>query len=338
MRINYHLLFVLILIIFTYSNVNAEVLHWPQLCEGGELQIKNKTEKSFSVWLQKFGTNLIRETEIELTENETITYSLDNITKDEHYSLLNNADKLAVEVNYKCNGKTYASNPFEGGVITYQKTQSSEHMIVVENLYSANNKIQIDLKDKYYNVILSEKVDLSAFKKHFFQIPASLKNWESAQISAESKYSGFYVNDQSNPKPVSVKPQASDIDISATYFVIGPRTGEGDNFVVKVTNADIVAKARDLIKNPQKEKMVFARIQKGHSGYARNWSKPEKSFWSWSVSEVTSFDDLGSTACNGTPQQVEDRVDFWVNDPGQICFWNYRVKKELKSSQVANGL
>lgn len=326
------------MVLFTYSNVKAEVLHWPQLCEGGELHIKNKTEKSFSVWLQKFGTNLIRETEIELSENETLNYPLENITKDEHYSLLNLADRLAVEVHYKCNGKIYAANPFEGGVISYQKMISTEHMVVVENLFAGQNKIQIDLKDKYFNVVHSEKVDLSSFKKHFFQIPTSLKNWESIQIKAENKDSGFYINDSGNPKPISVKPQSSEIDTDSVYFVIGPRSGEGDTFVVKITDTGMIAKARDLIKNPQKEKMLFARIQKGHSGYGRNWSKPEKSFWSWSASEVTSFDDLGSTSCNGSPQQVEDRVDFWVSDPGQICFWNYRVKKELKSSQVANGL
>ena len=84
--------------------------------------------------------------------------------------------------------------------------------------------------------------------------------------------------------------------------------------------------------------MLFARIQKNHQGFNRNWSKVEKSFWSWSASEVTDFADLGSTACNGAPQEVDDRMDYWVIDPGQICFWNYRVKKELSPLEVATGL
>ena len=100
----------------------------------------------------------------------------------------------------------------------------------------------------------------------------------------------------------------------------------------------MAVRARELIKFPQKEKMVFAKIQKQHSGFNRNWTKPEKSFWSWSTSEVTNFADLGSTACNGTPQEVEDRFEHWIVDPGQICFWNYRVKKELTPAEVAAGL
>ena len=84
--------------------------------------------------------------------------------------------------------------------------------------------------------------------------------------------------------------------------------------------------------------MLFARIQKDHQGFNRNWSKAEKNFWSWSTSEVPNFADIGSTACNGIPQEVEDRIDYWATDPGQICFWNYRVKKELSPSQVAAGL
>jgi hypothetical protein len=333
-----HLLFNLILGIFTYHNVFAEVLHWPQLCEGGELQIQNNSPHAFSVWLQKFDKNLVQEIEIELADKSTIIYPLENITKDEHYSLLHFAEKLAVEVVYKCNNKTYAANSFEGGVITFQKSDNKENLVVVENLYSGKNSVQIHLKDKYFNIIQTKDLELASFKKYYFDIPKDLTAWTSVQINATHKYSVFYLDQQTNPKPLTVKPQPSEIDTKANYFLVGPRSGAGDSFIVKITDTSIIEKARDLIKNPQKEKMLFAKIQKDHMGFNRNWSKPEKSFWSWSASEVTSFGELGSTACNGTPQQVEDRVDFWVEDPGQICFWNYRVKKELKTSEVAHGL
>jgi hypothetical protein len=117
---------------------------------------------------------------------------------------------------------------------------------------------------------------------------------------------------------------------------VGARTGADDNFVVKIEKPELIEKARTQIKNPALEKIVFAKIAKDHNGFNRNFNSGG-SFWSWSATEVTGFGDFGSTACNGQPQMLEDRVDSWIENPGQICFWSYRIKRELTSDEITKG-
>lgn len=314
------------------------MLHWPQLCKGGELQIKNKLSAPSGLWLQKFAKTLIRETEILVPPKSTLTLSLETITENERYSLLNLNDPQPFEVRYKCNHLFYTASSIEGGVLTFKKSELLPNKLWIQNLYTGNNKIEIEFQNADYEKIKTETITLSSSTPAWYITPENLKNWNYLKISSSHKSAVFNLSSEGNELPLSVTPQKTAVETSASYFLIEPRTGTGDSFIVKITSAELIAKARDLIINPQKEKMLFALIQKDHQGFNRNWSKAEKSFWSWSTVEVTNFADLGSTACNGVPQEVDDRIDDWVADPGQICFWNYRVKKELSAQQVANGL
>lgn len=323
---------------FTYQTVKAEVLHWPQLCTTGELHLKNNGSTNISAWLQKFGKNLLRETEIEIAALSSLILPLDPLAKEERYSLLIINENNSFDVKYKCNDRLYSASSLEGGQLTFKKTDLATNQIWIQNLFTDSNEVQIEFQDLEYKKIASKIFNLPSLQSVLFAVPESIKNWSYFKFTASHKSTAFNLTAIGNDNPVIVAPQKTEVDFSAYYFLIGPRTGSTDSFIVKITDENLVERARDLIKNPQKEKMLFARIQKNHQGFNRNWSKVEKSFWSWSTTEVTDFADLGSTACNGAPQEVEDRMDYWVIDPGQICFWNYRVKKELTPIEVASGL
>lgn len=323
---------------FTYRTVKAEVLHWPQLCTTGELYLKNNSTTNTSAWLQKFGKNLLRETEIEMAALSSLVFPLDPLNNEEKYSLLVINENNLIDVKYKCNNRLYSASSIEGGQLTFKKTSLATNQIWIQNLFTDTNEVQIEFQDLEYKKITSKILNLSSLQSVLFAVPESIKNWSYFKFTASHKSTAFSLTASGNDTPVIVAPQKTEIDFSAHYFLVGPRTGSSDSFIVKITDENLIERARDLIINPQKEKMLFARIQKNHQGFNRNWSKIEKSFWSWSTTEVTDFSDLGSTACNGAPQEVEDRMDYWVIDPGQICFWNYRVKKELTPNEVATGL
>jgi len=163
------------------------------------------------------------------------------------------------------------------------------------------------------------------------------KNWSYLKVSSSHKFSGFLIGDNSVHSPDQALPYEIPAEQNAHYFLVGPRGGTGDNFVVTISSPEVIAKARELIKNPSVEKIVLGRIQKNHSGFNRNFDSANGSFWSWSVTDVTGFGDFGSTSCNGHPQMVEDRVDAWLENPGQICFWSYRIKRELSKEEVSSG-
>ena len=329
---------VLIIPLFTCLNAAAEVFHWPQLCDRGELSIKNKSAHSASIWLQKFNKNLNRETEYEIPAGQNEVLNLESLIKDERYSLLSIDNSHIFEITYKCGERIFSATSTEGGDITFKKTNSTENQIWIQNLYTDNNEFTIDYYDQSKNRLSRQTMTLTALQSLLYTLPTTHLSWSTFKITSTQKYSVFNLNEKGNEKPLTVAPQKVPQDNTASYFLVAPRSESSDSFVVKISDEKIAATARDLIKNPQKEKMLFARIQKNHFGFNRNWSRPEKTFWSWSAAEVTNFADLGSTACNGAPQEVEDRMDFWIVDPGQICFWNYRVKKELTPIEVATGL
>lgn len=338
MSIKHRFIFILLVSFFTYQNVKSEVFHWPQICESGELLLKNSGPTPASVWLQKFGKTLIRETEVEVSSRSSLALPLDAISKEERYSLLIIDQSDSIDVKYKCNDRIYSASSLEGGALTFKKTNLAANQIWIQNLFTDTNEVKIEFQNSNHQEITTKVFNLSSLQTTLFVVPDTVKNWSYFKFTAKYKFSVFNLTAYGNEKPLVIAPQTSQVDSSAFYFLVGPRIGSADTFVVKITDEKIAERARELVQNPEDEKMLFARIQKDPKGFNRNWSKTEKSFWSWSTSEVTNFADLGSTACNGAPQEVEDRLDYWVVDPGQICFWNYRVKKELTPLEVASGL
>ncbi len=343
------LLGAVILSIFTYQNVQAVVLHWPQLCAAGELQLKNDSADSVTVWLQKFGKTLIRETEITIDPKSILILPLAEITEEERFALLAfNDHQPQLVAKHKCADQVQQTSSLasslEGGVLTYKKSDLLTNKIWIQNLFTGSNQVEIEFQDSAFKKIITEKLTLTSLARLVFTPPDAIKNWSYFRFTTSHKSAVFNLSSTGHDQPIKITPPQSTVDPAAFYFLVGSRqvetgqVGLDDSFVVKITDENLAARARELIANPQQEKMLFARIQKDHQGFNRNWSKIEKSFWSWSTAEVTNFADLGSTACNGTPQEVEDRMDYWVTDPGQICFWNYRVKKELSAQQVATGL
>ncbi|MGZ6395786.1 MAG: BP74-related protein, partial [Pseudobdellovibrionaceae bacterium] len=52
--------------------------------------------------------------------------------------------------------------------------------------------------------------------------------------------------------------------------------------------------------------------------------------WSWQVVEAQNYADFAHISCDGTPALVEERLNSWLQETGgTICFWNYRVVREL---------
>ena len=338
------LLYFLVLNIFLNllicPKLNAEILHWPQICFGensGELHIKNNSSKNTSVWIQKFNKTLLSEIEVPISAKSNFILALDSLANSERYSLLNMNQPSSIEVKYKCHQNVYSSSSIEGGELTFRKSSFLTNKIWIQNLYTDVNHVKIEFQDINFNKIAIEELSLAPSISIQFSIPNSIINWAYFKISSSHKSSIFNLTSTGADRPIQVTPVKTQVDPDAFYFLVESRSGSSDSFIVKITQPSLVESARELVKNPQKEKILFARIQKDHQGFNRNWSKPEKNFWSWSTSEVTSFGDIGSTVCNGSPQEVEDRTDFWVEDPGRICFWNYRIRKELSPQNVESG-
>lgn len=319
------------------SQLKAEVLHWPQLCLNGKLKITNNSNENVRTWLQRFSEDGHSETEMNVGPHRKSTFVVTANSFRERFSLLHFSQSGLIQTEFICdNGLSSVAHSLEGGVLTFKKSDLDENKIWLQNLFSDTNHVRLQYLDSSQNIVDDRHLILSSRQQLNQKNLQENQNFTTVRVTASQRFTAFNLSREGSDSPFQFKAQKSNLDLNASYFLVGPRSGFGDTFVVQITSAEMIARARELVAHPETEKILFAKIVKGHQGFNRNWSKPEKSFWSWSVSEVTNFADIGSTACNGFPQVVEDNVDAWLKNPGRICFWNYRIKKELTAAQVAS--
>lgn len=326
--------FLLSLFVFLLgAQTKAEVLHWPQVCPSGQLKIENLDNKNVSVWLQKFSPELVEETQHTIQAKNHEVISINQKNQIVRFSLLHFSSRSSVKATLFCYNNSYEATPYEGGQMYFSFKKNDENKLWIQNLFSELNLVQIRFFNKHNQLVETQSLSLNAYEQKTIK-PSNSLNWTIAEVSAQSKYAAFKLHASGLQTAYQVLKQTGHVDDQATYFLVEPRNGLSDSFVIKIKDSLMIQKAREQILRPDLEKIVFGKIQKGHDGYNQNWNRPEKSFWSWSVTEVTNISDIGSTACNGLPQVVEDRINSWLTDPGRICFWNYRIKKELTPQQI----
>ncbi len=333
-RVNITLVILLFVLLVTKSTF-AEVLRWPQGCSSGQLQVTNKTNKDINGWLQEFKPSLASEKLFHFPAGKLTSIPVKIKKPTDFFSLFYLNKEHSLDASLVCKSKTFSAHSFEGGVLTYRHQELSLDSLWIQNLFTADNQFKIQYLDQYFRLLSESNLQLKSQTKTTVKIKE--KNWFYARVQATNRFSAFSLLRSGSEGPAVIASQTSVVDESAAYFEVQSQDNIGDSFIAKITDPNLISEARLQISDPHLEKILFAKISKGHQGYNRNWSKTEKPFWSWSVTEVTSINDLASTSCNGLPQAVEDRTDFWVNDPGRICFWSYRIRKELKPSEVAAG-
>lgn len=331
----YHVIFLVIATTLISQDVLSTVLHWPE-CKNGILSIRNKSITEQKLWLQKFDPVLKSESEIILTPNENIKIQIDKKNTSERKSLLHFSKSQDIDASFQCVGKNYYATSIEGGVQTFRKSDLNQQIFYIKNLYTSKNNLKIEILDKYRLSVHTISLVLNSNEQRKIMLPKNL-NLFFVRISAGNKFVAFNLNSTGSQNPMIADAQAVSENLKGVYFEIGPHMGNGDTFTVLISDQKLIDKARLQLMQPQLEKMVFAKIQKGHNYQNRNLASVTKSFWNWSVTEVTNIADIGSTACNGLPQTVDDRIDSWSTDPGRICFWTYRIKREVPAAEIATG-
>ncbi len=337
MRLKTFSLMILVLTQLATATAFGEVFRWPKLCANQTVSVENKSNKEQTVWLQEWEKYIVDEADHLIPAKGKIYLQLshDPSTSTQDYSLLalDSPKDLIIETN--CNLRDIAlGDSLEGGVVYYKINPQATNEVQLKNLFPGRNTFYIeDLSFTKKSAPL--EIDVEGRELFKFTLkPEPTSMW--VKITARERFRSSVNTSSTVLKPAYVEAQRSVASIDEKYFLMGSSDNTGDQFVVKIKDPAMVQKARDQITNPKLQKIVFAKIILGHQGYNRNMIKKEKSFWSWSVTEVTNISDIGSTACNGFPQMLEDQAEPWVRGLGKICFWSYRIKKELTYDEVTN--
>lgn len=130
--------------------------------------------------------------------------------------------------------------------------------------------------------------------------------------------------------------EPSDPNLPVRYFLMKSQTpGDNESFVVPMSQPKLIAESLDQIAQPEKGRLLVARMEKNLQGSNRDFLRPLKTPWSWQISEVLQYADFARISCDGSPSIVEERIDDWITSTGgAICFWNYRVIREIQPAEL----
>jgi hypothetical protein len=326
-----------LLVLFTILSVNtqATVLHWPE-CLSGTLFVQNKTNDPQKIWIQTFDPTLKSEQNYDLKSQDVFKLAINKKSTKERTALLHFSNAKDINVNFQCQNKIFSATSIEGGIQTFRKSDLLNQTVYLKNLFTEKNNFKVEFLNQFGQPIQSFSYLLNSNEQKKIMLQKNNSVFY-IRVAADNKFSAFNLNSTGSQNAMIADVQTTAENNDGIYFEIGPRSGAGDTFVVQIKDLNMIDKARLQISNPNLEKMLFAKIQKGHNFQNRNLASVNKSFWNWSVTEVTNIADLGSTACNGLPQIIDDRIDSWVTDPGRICFWTYRIKREVPALEIATG-
>lgn len=324
-------------IVFISVTSVGKVFHWPEVCEQGTLTIYNQSSAELRFFLQTFNPRLISEDPIVVEPNQTLStevagYSLENLQK--RLSLLSlNPENARFKISMKCLGETYQASHKQSGEWVFKKQDHFKtHKLWVKNLAPSLTTLEITTFNG--STAKTRTIDIQAFEQKSLLLKDS-DNWPHFKVRSDSKVSVFYLGHENQVDPFQTNSiPFKNVDTTGVYFEVQNRSRNDDSFVIHIKDPDMIARARAVLANPQSEKIVVAEIKLGSGNHNRNLHALDRAPWSWHVSRVTNFSDFASTACNGIPQIVEDRVLSWITDPGRICFWTYRLKREVLASEL----
>ena len=181
----------------------------------------------------------------------------------------------------------------------------------------------------------NQEIQLSAFQT----TSLSLHLHAGDELSLQGQYP-LSANWQSSGQSRFLRPVVSlqelQPDADETYFLMSDSIFS-QSFVFHSHDPAIIAEARHEISIPNQRKILVAKIDYGHGNNNRDFLSHTHNTWSWQVSQVLEFGSLASQGCDGNPELVEDNLNAWMTEPGTICFWNYKVIRELTFAEVVSG-
>lgn len=136
--------------------------------------------------------------------------------------------------------------------------------------------------------------------------------------------------------PKILKPAPSE---TSAYFQVS-NSLRTQSFVVEISNPNLIAAARKQLQLPFAflPRIVVAQVKAGHGETNRDFSERRKTPWSWHVARVVQFADLASQDCDGSPEMLDEILKPWLNSGTNICFWNYKLSRELTHEEVSTGV
>lgn len=342
-----HLQAVFILILFTSQAGASEVFYVPSFCEPENLrlEVQNPTRQPQRLWTQVREEAELKEQHWDLDAGAQLLIEGPEFLSHPQAFSIKTWQPGALRLSVRCGPEASVplsvltspqiSHFFPRGVRTVK--------LHLTNLFIENHSVLLAAFDAA-GVLLEQKTvplknyyDTQAIKWSFHQDIARIEVHGEARLHSWAFYDTG-VRDAFSPA-VSLKPPLLQPDPTKIYFLISTRDPHADEaYVVGLTGPEQIRTARAQIQNQGFEKILVGRIALGHGQENRNFFSRDKAPYSWSVTEVDAFADFAHISCDGSPDLLEERLLQNLSEGGRICFWRYRVVRELSAEEVATGV
>lgn len=333
------LLFCLSLGLFTQRTyAKSSIFHSPLVCSREELslEVSNSESQDISFWTQTEHPFIQEQRWIVPAQGRLRLTGGDFLTQDTPFSVKTFAP-LRVQVS--CSGQNWDLT-----TVTNHEREMNPHPSLhghqyLLNLSPGSNSIQIEYFDAKNTLLGTDKIEFSDYyqskkaKRTFNRTISSIRYRALGrfQVLYSSEQGPEFIRPGKNPKlhPINSK----------KYFLVARKESAEESFVIALDDPKMIATAREQITHRQLEKIIVGRIAAQHGNFNRPMTEKLSTPYSWHVYHVDSFADFAHIDCDGTPEFFEERVIEKLGPQGQgrICFWAFRVVRELTTNEVQTG-
>lgn len=332
--------------LLTLSAEAAQVFYAPDKCAPSELQLVliNRSSSEVKAWTQvRVGLD-IDEQEFDLEPLSKVKVAGEDFLKHSQSFSVKTPDDNKLQVVLQCKDQLEVTlSSYTSPFVTHE-LQSPSRSVKVDllNLYLKKNTVTLKAFSRD-NALIAERTvslensyDTQSFKWIFDHEVARIEVVSEERVNSVvlSAVDDGELQSHAVVKPAARLPASND----KTYFLVSTRDKNPTGaFVIALDQPEQIATAREQIARPELEKIVVARIGLGSGGFNRSFTANDKSPYSWSVAQVENFADFAHIDCDGSPDLVEERLNRKLNEDARICFWRYRIIRELSSEEVRSG-
>lgn len=305
------------------------------------LQVENTSPEVQSFWFQPVGISPFYESYMEVKALGHLSLPLSESRNFSDSALALKALNPALRFSAHCKGQASAwklsneTSPWKKLDINSSKDSLE---IYIANLAQQKNSLEIEFEGTW-GLLGSQSLALGDDFKTLRQTLTLPQGTKTVRLRAEGRWVGkaFLGSREMTLRDETVRLKNVSTPAPTTrYFLFTSRYPDThESFVVPMQNPKLIQESLAQIANPDTARLLVARIEKSLSNLNRDFSSPLKTPWSWQVMEAQNYADLAHISCNGTPQIVEERLNSWMSETGgTICFWNYRVTRELSPQEI----
>lgn len=327
-------------LVLSATRAAAESFYVPGSCEPKKafLMFENKTAAPQAYWIQ-LQTFPIQELRYDLEPKSQLkVFASEFLDKAQGFAVKTYENSSGFQLTWSCAGQNFPLASTTSPEVEYELKPGPGDLQFI-NLAPLQNDLRFQILDTDGSALMDKTLH---FEKSYetqrvsLNLPAEAKL---LKISASGRVHSLLFDSAGIRTPGRVRqPAALAPPADKVYFLIATRgPNPRESYVVGMDDPKTIATAREQIRNPNIDKILLAGISLGSQGMNRSFSSPDRSPYSWSVSRVDGFTDFALIDCDGSPDLIEEHLMERLQAGGNICFWRYRVIRELSLAEVQRG-